>query len=291
MASTVPADGRAAAAASRESGPMAPRPYRVVGRRRETGDTWTLALEPLAGAAPEIAPGQFMMVYAFGIGEVPISVSGPPWRPGPVVHTVRAVGPVSGAICASRPGAVLGLRGPFGNCWPVADVCGCDLVVVAGGIGLAPLRPAVYHVLEHRGEYGSVTILYGSRTPSDLLYRRELERWRSRFDVAVDVTVDAADSAWHGKVGVVPKLIGGAAFDPGSAVALVVGPEIMMRFAVEGLLERGLPEERIYLSMERNMRCGIGLCGHCQLGPTLVCRDGPVYAYAELDPLLGVREL
>ncbi len=272
-------------------GPMVPRPYRVASRRRETADTWTLALEAIRDEAPEIGPGQFMMAYAFGVGEVPISVSGPPWRSGPIVHTVRAVGAVSDAICASRPGSVLGLRGPFGNSWPVEDVRDSDVVVVAGGIGLAPLRPAIYHVLGHRGDYGNVSVLYGSRTPADLLYRRELERWRARFDLHVGVTVDAADIGWHGRVGVVPKLVASASFDPGSAVALVVGPEIMMHFTAQALLERGLPAERIFLSMERHMRCGIGHCGHCQLGPTLICRDGPIYSYAELAPLMAVREL
>ncbi len=171
------------------------------------------------------------------------------------------------------------------------DTAGSDLVVVAGGIGLSPLRPALYHALRHRGEYGEVALLYGSRTPDLVLYRAELRRWSGRFDLQVDVTVDTAESGWRGKVGVVPKLVGTARFDPRSTVALVCGPEIMMRFAAGALLERGVPANRIYLSMERNMRCGLGHCGHCQLGPTLVCRDGPVYRYDELAPLLEVREL
>jgi anaerobic sulfite reductase subunit B len=270
-------------------GPMAPRPFRVVGRTRETADTWTLRLEPVAGPPLDVAPGQFTMLYAFGIGEVPISVSGE--AGGPLVHTVRSVGAVSEAICSSRPGAVLGVRGPFGNSWPVDSAAGSDVVVVAGGIGLAPLRPAVYHVLARRGYYGEVALLYGSRTPGELLYRRELERWRSRFDLHVDVTVDRGVDGWRGKVGVVPKLVADARFDPGSTVALVCGPEIMMRFTGEALLERGVPAERIYVSMERNMRCGLGHCGHCQLGPTLICRDGPVYRWDEIVPLMEVREL
>ena len=269
---------------------MVPAPYRVTRRRRETHDTWTLELERLAGEAPEIAPGQFMMAYAFGIGEVPISVSGP-GGPGPVVHTVRSVGAVTEAVCATRPGSVLGLRGPYGNSWPVADAVGSDVVVVGGGIGLAPLRPAVYHLLGHRAEYGNVAVPYGSRTPDDLLFRSELERWRSRFDLHVGVTVDTAAGDWRGRVGVVTKLVSSARFDPDSAVALVCGPEIMMRFAAQALLERGIPPERVFLSMERNMRCGLGHCGHCQLGPTLICRDGPIYSYAEIARLMEVREL
>jgi len=270
-------------------GPMTPRPFRVVRRRRETSDTWTLELEPVAGPPLDVGPGQFTMLYAFGIGEVPISVSGE--AGGPLIHTVRAVGAVSRAICAARPGTVLGVRGPFGNTWPVAAASGSDVVIVAGGIGLAPLRPAVYHLLAHRESYGEVAVLYGSRTPRDLLYTRELERWRGRFDLQVDVTVDRALEGWRGKVGVVPKLIAGARFDADAAVALVCGPEIMMRFAGEALLEHGVPAKRIHVSMERDMKCGLGYCGHCQLGTTLICRDGPVYRWDEIRPLIEVREL
>ena len=270
---------------------MVPRPFRVVRRRRETADTWTLGLEPLAGEPLELAPGQFTMLYAFGAGEVPISVSGDTTRPGPLVHTVRAVGAVTRAICATRVGGVLGVRGPCGNAWPVAEAAGADLVVVAGGIGLAPLRGAILHALAHRSSYGRVVVLYGARTPADLLYAKELERWRARLDVDVDVTVDGAPAGWKGRVGVVTTLFPRAQFDPTSAVALVCGPELMMHFAAKALLERGLPPERVHLSMERDMRCGIGLCGHCQLGTTLVCRDGPVYSLDALEPLLAVREL
>jgi len=229
------------------------------------------------------------MVYAFGIGEVPISISGD--ADGPLTHTVRAVGAVTDAICAARPGTVFGVRGPFGNAWPVASAAGSDVVIVAGGIGLAPLRPALYHVLGRRGEFGEVALLYGSRTPDDLLYQRELARWRGRFDLQVDATVDNAGPDWRGKVGVVPKLVGEARFEPGSTLALVCGPELMIRFSADALLARGVPAERIYVSMERNMRCGVGHCGHCQLGPTLICRDGPVYRYDEIAPLMEVREL
>lgn len=272
-------------------GPMVPRPFRVVGRRRETPDVWTLELEPVAGDGFASAPGQFTMLYAFGVGEVPISVSGDPARRGVLVHTVRAVGAVTEAICAARRGDVLGVRGPFGTSWPLEEAIGADLVIVAGGIGLAPLRPALYEALAHRARYGSVILLYGGRSPEDLLYRRELERWRARFDLEVDVTVDSAGVGWRGRVGVVTKLIPRAPFDPDSAVALICGPGVMMRFTAQALLERGLRPERIYISMERNMRCGVAHCGHCQYGPTLVCRDGPVYRYDALAPLLEVREL
>ncbi len=265
-------------------GAMTPRPFRVAERVQDTADTWTLTLEPTSGAAPFIAPGQFMMVDAFGIGEVPISVSAPP-----VVLTVRAVGAVSKAICASQPGKVLGLRGPFGNSWPVEDAQGGDVLVVAGGIGLAPLRPVVLRLLAQRGAYRNVSLCYGARTPGDLLYVDESETWKRRIDTYV--TVDAVDSAWSGSVGVVTKLLAQASFRPAETTAFVCGPEIMMHFAIRELLERGMPEHRILVSMERHMDCGIGLCGHCQLGPTLICRDGPVYSYAQVAPWLEVREL
>jgi len=268
---------------------MTPQPFVVSAREQDTVDTWTLTLEALDGDGPVVAPGQFVMVYVFGIGEVPISVSGPAWRPGPVVLTVRAVGAVTAAVCGSEPGTVLGLRGPFGNSWPIEDATGGDVVVVAGGIGLAPLRSLVLTTVERRSEYGEVSLLYGARTPGDLLYTRQLDEWRDA--IAVDVTVDAADAGWPGRVGVVPKLVAGADFDADETTAFVVGPEIMMRYTVEALTERGLAPERAHLSMERHMRCGVGLCGHCQLGLTLICRDGPVYSWAELEPWLMVREL
>lgn len=266
-------------------GPMAPRPFRIRRRRRETSDTWTLELEPVGGEPLRAAPGQFTMLYAFGIGEVPISVSGE--EGGPLVHTVRAVGAVTQAICAAKPGTVLGVRGPLGNAWPLEP--GGDAIVISGGIGLAPLRGVVYELLRHRSEFGEAAVLYGSRTPADLLYVPELERWRKQLQV--DVTVDAAETGWEGKVGFVAKLVAGARFDPGAATAFVCGPEIMMRTSAQALIERGVRPERIFVSMERNMQCGVGLCGHCQLGSTMICRDGPVYRWDELEPLLGVREL
>ena len=270
-------------------GSMVPASFRVAGREQDTPDTWTLTLEPLSGPGPAIAPGQFMMVYAFGIGEVPISVSGPPMRPGPVVLTVRAVGAVTAAICNSKPGTALGLRGPFGTPWPVDAARGGDVVVMAGGIGLAPLRSVVLHVLDQRAGYGTATVLYGARTPDDLLYTSLFDAWRRTIDV--EVTVDTAGEDWLGRVGVVTKLLPGARFRPERTTAFVCGPEIMMRFAARALLERGVPSERILVSMERHMDCGIGLCGHCQLGPTLICRDGPVYPYSTLAPWFEVREL
>jgi NAD(P)H-flavin reductase len=263
---------------------MAPRSFVVREPMQETADTWTLTLEPGCGDQLDVAPGQFVMVYVFGVGEVPISVSAPP-----LVLTVRAVGAVTRAICATNAGDMLGVRGPFGNVWPVAECEGADVVVVAGGIGLAPLRPVVLRALEHRGSYGELVLLYGARTPGDLLFADAREHWAD--SAAVHTTVDAAGPGWTGKVGFVPQLLPGARFEPDSTAAFVCGPEIMMRLSAEALIERGVAPERIFVSLERNMRCGLGHCGHCQLGPTLICRDGPVYAYATAAPWLEVREL
>jgi NAD(P)H-flavin reductase len=273
-------------------GAMTPLPYRVVRKLRENHDNWTLVLEPVGDAIDPIGPGQFTMLYAFGVGEVPISTSGDlEGDSDSLVHTIRAVGAVTNALCASRPGDVVGVRGPFGNTWPIEEAVGSDVVVVGGGVGLPPLRPIVYHALRHRADFGRVLVLYGGRTPDDLLFRKELDRWHGRLDGNVDITVDAAGGDWTGKVGVVTKLIPQAPFDPDEAVCFVVGPEIMMRFTVRALMARGVTADRIWISMERTMRCGVGLCGHCQLGPTLICRDGPVYRWDELAPLLEVPEL
>lgn len=271
-------------------GAMTPVPHRVVSRTPETADTWTLELEPLAESIRPRA-GQFDMVHAFGVGEVPISTSGDHEGEGRLTHTIRAVGAVTRALCALEPGGIVGVRGPFGTEWPLAEAVGGDLVVVAGGIGLAPLRPAIRHALGRRDGYGAVSVLVGARTPEDLLFVDELERWRARHDVEVDVTVDAAAAGWRGRVGLVTTLIPGAVFDPASAAALVCGPEVMMTFVVRALVDRGLPLERIWVSMERNMRCAVGHCGHCQLGPTLICRDGAVFPAAAMTRLMEVREL
>lgn len=282
----------AAQATSFGEAPMLPRPYKVVNYRRELKDTFTLILEPEDGV-PEFhfQPGQFNMLYQFGAGEVPISISGDPQKTRQLVHTIRAVGNVTRLMQNCRPGDVIGVRGPFGAPWPVADISGKDLILLTGGLGLAPLRPVIYHVLAHREKYGNVEIIYGARSPQEMLFRRELERWRGRFDLRVHVTVDNAGSDWRGNVGVVTNLIGRARFDPLDVAALVCGPEVMMRFSVKELRNRGVEPEDIYLSMERNMQCGLGLCGHCQIGPIFVCKDGPVFSYERIGKWFEKREI
>jgi len=274
------------------AGSLLPNLFRVETRRRETADTYTLNLAPAGGVEEwTFAPGQFNMLTAFGIGEVPISISGDPARPERLVHTIRAVGAATQALCRLVRGEVLGVRGPFGTAWPVKEAEDSDLIIVAGGLGLAPLRPAIYHALNHRAAYGNVELIYGARTPQDILYYRELESWRGRFDMRVHVTVDTAPPDWRGGVGVVTKIIPRARFEPPHTVALICGPGVMMRFTVQELLDRGVNPDNIFVSMERNMQCGLGLCGHCQLGPLFICKDGPVFPYSHIKDWFERREV
>ena len=270
----------------RPTDPMTPAVATVAARRREGTDVWSLEIE--AAGLAVAAPGQFNMLTAFGVGESAISLSAT--RAGRPVHTVRAVGPVTRALAALRPGQALGVRGPFGVGWPMAEARGRDVVIMAGGLGLAPLRPVLRALAAERASYGRVVVLYGARSPGGILYEGELERLRRRLDLEVEVTVDHAGPDWRGHVGVVTTLLARFRLVPGNAVALVCGPEIMMRFAATALRDAGLPEESIHLSMERNMRCAIGQCGHCQFGPVFVCRDGPVFRYDRIAPFLGLKE-
>ncbi len=268
--------------------PMIPRVARVVRRKREIADVVTLEIE---GGAFDFAPGQFNMLTAFGVGEAAISVSGDPANRTRLIHTIRAVGAVSRALKELHVGEPIGLRGPFGRGWPMREAEGRDVIVVAGGLGLAPLRPALYRLFAEREKYGRILLLFGARSPADILFRDELEAWRGRLDIEVEATVDHARGEWCGNVGVVTTLLSRAQFDAANALAMLCGPEIMMRFVANALLERGVAQERIYLSMERNMKCAIGWCGHCQFGPVFICRDGPVFPYSQLRGLIGKKEI
>jgi NAD(P)H-flavin reductase len=271
--------------------PMVPTRAIVDRRIRETDDTFTLEIRSLKGLDFSFLPGQFNMLYAFGAGEVPISISGDPSDPDKLVHTIRVVGKVTEGLDALRKGDVLGIRGPFGKPWPVEEAEGRDIVIIAGGIGLAPLRPVIYHVLTNRMRFNRVVILYGARSPKDILYPKDLGSWSSHLDVDVFATVDRATREWRGSVGVITDLIRPAPFDPHSVRAFVCGPEIMMTYAVQHLRARGVHPDRIFISMERNMKCGIGRCGHCQYGASFVCKDGPVFRYDEIDRRYRVREI
>jgi len=272
-----------------KTNPMAPIPLEVIGRREETHDTITLELDASGGFS--FRPGQFNMLYPFGIGESAISISGDPADPERLMQTVRRVGKVTAALHALRPGGYVGVRGPFGTPWPMGKAAGRDLVIIAGGIGLAPVRPAIYEALANRERYNQVVVLYGARTPEDLVFVDEIKEWRGRFDCEVDVSVDTAGTGYRGSVGVVTRLIPNAPFEPRDAIAFVCGPEIMMRFTAAELLRSGLEDGQIYLSMERNMQCALGFCGHCQFGNRFVCRDGPVFSYESIRRHLDVREV
>lgn len=270
---------------------MLPAPWRVAGSRREAPGVVTLELTPEDGEVPACRPGQFNMLYAFGAGEIPISVSGDCGDRTRLVHTVRDVGAVSAALARLEAGAVLGLRGPFGSTWPVDAGRGRDVLVVGGGLGIVPLKPVLHELARRRGDYRRVSVVYGTRRPEDILYAGELERWRGDSAFEVGVTVDMAETDWTGEVGTVSPLIDRALFDPANTTAFVCGPEVMMRIVAARLVDIGVPAGQVHLSMERNMKCAVGLCGHCQWGPDFVCRDGPVYDWACAGPRLAVREL
>ncbi|MFG2325958.1 FAD/NAD(P)-binding protein [Streptomyces sp. NPDC048568] len=265
----------------------APVPYRVTATGTETADCVSVEVEPTGRPLPEFTPGRFAMMYAFGVGEVPISVSAIHGHR--LVHTVRAVGAVTRALCRLRVGDFVGLRGPYGTGWQLAAEDRPDVLLIAGGIGIAPLRPVVHQVLGHPGGFGRLEVLIGARTPQDLLYTGELARWR-RAGARVEVTVDRPGPGWRGNVGVVTDLLARRETDSARATAMVCGPEVMIRHTARALLDRGLPAPRIQTSLERNMRCGVGHCGHCQLGPLLLCRDGPVVGYDRARIPLATRE-
>ena len=271
---------------------MVPSPIRVVARREELPDTVTfefVAVEPRRW--PGFRCGQFTMLWVPGVGEIPVSISGDPAKTEVIVHTIRAVGAVSRALCNLQVGDQVGMRGPFGTGWPIEAASGRDIAIVAGGLGLAPLRPVIYHVMRHRADYGQVSLFYGARSPTDILFKKQIIKWRARLDVDLDVTVDHARPDWRGRVGVVTRIIEVAALSGAQLHAFVCGPEIMMKMCARALSERGTDPANIFLSMERNMKCAIGFCGHCQLGPDFMCKDGPVLSYQRLAPLLPIKEL
>ena len=272
--------------------PMLPEPYSVRQVLKETADTFTLTLEARNGAgASRFQPGQFSMLWVFGVGELPISISGHPAQNDRLVYTVRSVGQATHALVSREVGDDVGVRGPFGTGWPVEKAQGGDVLVIAGGIGLAPLRPVIYEVLHNRDKYGRLVILYGARSPRDLLYRKELTSWARHCDTQVLVTVDYGGLSWRGHVGVVTTLFKYARLQPARSVAMACGPEIMMRFVARDLETHGFARENIYLSMERNMKCAVGFCGHCQYGPHFICKDGPIFPYDLMRPLLEKYEL
>jgi NAD(P)H-flavin reductase len=271
---------------------MLPDFYRIKKMNRETYDTFTMELSKANGEMlPSFKAGQFNMLYVFGVGEIPMSISSDPHKSKTLLHTTRAVGTVSKAMGKLKRGDQLGVRGPFGSPWPLDDSMESDIVIIAGGIGLAPLRSAIYEIFSKRQNYGNIALLYGTRSPEDVIYSPEIEKWESEFDIDIHVTVDHAIGNWNGHVGVVTTLIPKATFDPPNTMAMICGPEIMMRYSAMGLENLGVKAEKIFVSMERNMKCAIGFCGRCQFGPNFICKDGPVLPYSRVKALLGIWEI
>ena len=273
--------------------PFVPEMYKINRIIKETEDTFTLELihPELKKTHFAFLPGQFNSIYVHGCGEVPISISGSPARKDKIVHTIRMVGTVTRAIRRLKVGEYVGIRGPFGSSWPVDKAKNKNVIIIAGGIGLAPIRPVVYHILEHRDKYKHLSILYGARTPDDIIFKKELESIRGRFDIDLHVTVDRSDKNWMGNVGVVTTLVKRITSVPHNSIGFVCGPEIMMRYSAVSLQQFGMTLNDIYISLERNMKCGIGLCGHCQYTGKFLCKDGPVYSYETVKDLLKTREI
>ncbi|RMF29280.1 MAG: Ni/Fe hydrogenase subunit gamma [Candidatus Nitrosothermus koennekii] len=266
--------------------PFIPKLVKIRKIKKETYDTYTITIETKDF---RFLPGQFNMIYVFGTGEVPISISSNPYEDDIIMHTVRKVGNVTNAICRLKPNNIIGIRGPYGNPWPIEEHKGNDILIIAGGLGLAPLRPLIYYLLANREKYGKITLLYGAKTPQDLLYKKELEKWNNKVDVMV--TVDKAKHDWTGNVGVVTTLIPKIDIEPFHTSAFICGPEIMMYFVAKELIERNINTNNIFVSMERNMKCAIGFCGHCQLGPEFICKDGPVFNYNKIGRFLKIKEV
>jgi NAD(P)H-flavin reductase len=238
----------------------------------------------------DFLPGQFNMLYVPGFGESAISISSDPARRDALVHTIRVAGNVTRALARMEPSDAIGLRGPFGTSWPLEACRGQDVVIASGGIGLAPLRPAIYHIIRNRDDYGRVFLLYGARTAQDLLYTSEYELWQAA-GIEIEVTVDIGDADWRGQIGVVPILFYRLRLHPDRTRILTCGPEIMIRFVIFEALARKIRPEHIYLSMERHMNCAVGLCGHCQLGPAFVCKDGPIFDYRQVEAYLHLEDI
>jgi NAD(P)H-flavin reductase len=228
-------------------------------------------------------PGQFAEVSIFRIGEAPISISSSPTQNGSFQMVVRNVGNVKRAIHGLKPGDKVGIRGPFGTHFPVeGEMKGKDIVFVCGGLGLVPVRSAINYVLHHRGDYGDVIILYGAKSPGERLFVDEAEAWTSKGNVTYMETVDRGNEGWMGHVGVITTLMTDMSVDPRKTVAIICGPPVMYKFAIMSLYKMGMVDKNIYVSLERHMKCGVGKCGHCQMGELYVCQDGPVFKFADL---------
>ena len=269
---------------------MIPDIFCVQRRIEEYPGTFTLYIKKRDGDPhTSFYPGQFNMLYAFGAGEVPISMSGPVHSTSAYIHTIRTVGQTTQALEQLSEGDEVGVRGPFGRGWPVEKISGKKVFIVAGGLGLAPLRPLIYHLLDQNTAATDVHLFYGAKSQPEMLYSDELKSWEQ--GLMLQTSVDMATPDWQGNVGAVTSLLTAIEVDPEQSIAFICGPEIMMRFAIQELIKKNLPRSSIYLSMERNMKCATGHCGHCQWGPTFICKDGPVFCYDDIHQWFHRKEL
>jgi NAD(P)H-flavin reductase len=269
--------------------PMIPIPFVISKIKKETKDTFTIELD--TPNKFEFKAGQFNMLYLFGVGEVAISISGDPSKREKLVHTIRNVGSVTNRISNLKKNDVLGVRGPFGSSWQIEKFQNKDILIIAGGLGLAPVRPIIYYILNNRNSFNKVTILYGTKNPNEIIFKNELHKWKSSFDIDLQIIVDNPDSNWKGNTGLITTLIRNLNVVPDNTITMICGPEIMMKVSAIEIASKGLNPQNIYLSMERNMKCAIGLCGHCQYGSKFICKDGPVFSYLEIKHLLDIWEL
>jgi len=251
---------------------------------------WLRFQDPAVRRGFSFHPGQFNMIAVPGYGESAISISSDPANNELIGHTVRVTGNVTSKLARLKVGDVIGLRGPFGTYWPLEKFKGYDIILGTGGIGLPPLRPAIRSAIRNRSDYGRIVLLYGARTPADLQFVDEFKTWEEA-GVETMITVDRADETWQGQVGVVPILFYRMRMDPRKSIVLTCGPEIMIRFVVYEALARRVPAEHIFVSLERNMKCGLGQCGHCQIGPYFVCKDGPVFGFNQIEAYYNVEDL
>ena len=270
-----------------------PSSARIVSVRRENLNTKTFQVEfvePKERAHYRWSPGQFNMLYVPGVGEAAISISSDADRPELLSHTIRVVGSVTSAMDRLDEGDLIGLRGPYGVGWPVEEAMGKDVVLMAGGIGLAPIRPVIYWILKNRDRVRRVVLLYGCRSPEDQLYAEELAQW-SELGIDVLVTVDNATGDWAGPVGVVTNLLQRIKVNAERAIVMVCGPRILNRVAAWNFLQLHVPPGQVYVSLERNMNCGFGRCGHCQYGSKFVCKDGPVFRFSDVADIFAKEEI
>lgn len=247
----------------------------------------TRFVDPEVRRTFSFAPGQFNMLYAYGVGEVPISIVSDPQDPTRLEHTIRIAGRVTSVMARWQVGDIIGIRGPYGRGWPLDAVRGRDVVIVTGGLGCAPVAGVINYIFRRRDEFGTLHILHGVKTPNDLLYRERFDAWRLHPRTKVYLTTDQPDRSWRYRVGVVTNLFDELVVGPG-VVAMMCGPEAMMRAAIRALRHKGVEEDAIFLSLERNMQCAVGLCGHCQMGPLFFCKDGPVFPYPQVKRWFGV---